>query len=500
MQKIHILLIDMEYARDELNEPINVDTILDCFDEYVMHHAEFDIWYRTLGDLRDRDPENYDLVLISTKVSAGEKMEEVLLRFSGLPIILGGMLATYAYEEILAMHPDLILSLGECECNLNCLVRLFLRHRNFGPVKEALEASPCSGVAYTDRAGTLQVLPIEAMDLSRITRPLSHRALPQVVERSGLVRIEGSRGCPWNRCSFCSVSWKYGGAPWRAFPLERTVREVVRLSEAGASCVYFTDEDFVGYSRHFLSLFTRIAELMEQGRINPALSVWGSTSVYTLRHFTDEEFSRFIELCRQCNIQVFFLGIESGCNAQLRRFNKGVTREDNLAMLRTLAGHGIMVDAGFILFDAETTLAEIRENITFCRSSGLSHSLSRLSKPLRVIPHTAIYRTYQKKGLLLGELNLSELTRDYRYTDEKVKELYDCLEVIDGRMLQRANALQAELRMSGNYDSEQIASELSRLRQLYFRFIEEFVETFLNAPLNREQIEEMMEAYLDRFS
>ncbi len=32
MQGKRILLIDLEYSRDELNEPINIDTILDSFD------------------------------------------------------------------------------------------------------------------------------------------------------------------------------------------------------------------------------------------------------------------------------------------------------------------------------------------------------------------------------------------------------------------------------------------------------------------------------------
>ena len=495
MQGKRILLIDLEYSRDELNEPINIDTILDSFDGFVTDHAEIHVWYRTLGDFRERSPADYDLILISTKVSSGPMLDELLRQFGGKPVIVGGMLATYAFEAILEKYPSLVLSLGECECNLNGLVKCFLREGSMERVKEMIPQLSISGVAYVNGNGQLAVVPIRPCDLSEIKKPLRHRSLREVISRNGLVRIEGSRGCPWNHCTFCSVSWKYGGANWRAFPIRRTIDELVFLSDSGVACAYFTDEDFVGSSEHFLSLFSQMAELMDRRIIRPDLCVWGSTSVYTLSRFTDGEFAEFIALSKKCNIQVLFLGIESGCSTQLKRFNKGVSKEDNLQMLKLLRSHGIHVDAGFILFDAETTLEEVEENLEFCKASGLDRSLSRLSKPLRVIPHTPICRAYRQKNLLAGELDVSELTYGYRFRDEKVQTLYDCLAVIDKHTLKKANALQAELRMSGNYDSETIAEALAECRRNSFNFIDDFLRLFLHAPLDEDKLKRLMENY-----
>lgn len=498
-KKIHILLIDMEYARSELNEPINIDVIIDSFDSFVIDHSEIDVWYRSMGDCEERTNKNYDLVLISSKVSSGAALEELICRFYSKPIIIGGMLATYAHEYLLKKYPEVILSLGECECNLNAIVASFIRFGNFDEVKKSFPRSGCSGVAWIDSSGKIELLPIAAYDISKTKKPLSHRTLSTIIRKNGLVRIEGSRGCPWNRCSFCSVSWKYGGANWRAFPVDRTMAEIKLLSDNGSRCIYFTDEDFVGCSDYFLSLLSEVSSLMDARRISPEIQIWGSTSVYTLSHFSDDEFKRFIALSKKCNIQVLFLGIESGCMAQLKRYNKGVSSEDNLRILKSLSENGIIVDAGFIMFDAETNLAEIRENLEFCKLSGLDKSLSRLAKPLRIIPHTNLYMSYRKQGFLKDDFDFSELIYDYRFQDEKVEMLFKSLSVFDAIVLQNANSLQAELRMSGDYTSNRIASALTEYRRIYFDFIEEFANTFSSEPLDICFSEAIIRKYTKRF-
>lgn len=58
------------------------------------------------------------------------------------------------------------------------------------------------------------------------------------------MRLEGSRGCSWNKCSFCCIGAKYADSNWNGFSIDKIITELVELSEYGFRSPYFTDEDF----------------------------------------------------------------------------------------------------------------------------------------------------------------------------------------------------------------------------------------------------------------
>lgn len=85
--------------------------------------------------------------------------------------------------------------------------------------------------------------------------PPIHHKLNDVIKNDGLVRMETSRGCPWNKCSFCIMPWKFCGEKWRAFSNEKIEIEIKYLIDNGAREVLFTDEDFVcNYEHPFASI------------------------------------------------------------------------------------------------------------------------------------------------------------------------------------------------------------------------------------------------------
>lgn len=496
--RLRALIIDLEYTRDEINEPINIDTIMDSFDEYVNQHIVFDIWYKSLGDISPRDPDNYDLILVSTKVSSGPVLTDILNTFQGKTLIVGGMIATFAHEELLREHKDIIISLGECECNLNQIMHYCILNNDSRFIKEMLRTDGVSGVAFVERNGNLYSSPIVPFDLQTIHKPLHHRTLTQVLELNGLVRIEGSRGCPWNRCSFCSVAWRYGNGSWRAFPTQRILDEILFLAHAGAKCLYFTDEDFVGNSEHFFSLFGEIKKLKENGTLDKDIRFWGSTSVYTLKRFGEQLFEKFLELSAECGIRLLFLGIESGCDMQLKRYAKGVAKADNLSILHRLAHAGIQVDAGFIMFDAKTTLNEISENLQFCMESGLDRTVSRLAKPLRVIPHTKLHHEYAREQLLSSPLDTSELIYTYHFQDPKIQRLFESLQLIDSVILDKANQIQASIRMKDQYSDNNSVEQLVIYRNYEYEFINEFIQRFLHQDIDDAILEGMIARYINK--
>lgn len=84
----------------------------------------------------------------------------------------------------------------------------------------------------------------------------------------GIVRLEGSRGCSWNKCSFCCVNAKYANPAWRVFSIDKIINELIEISDMGFHAPYFTDEDFFGqeYDRA-IELGERIIQLKTQGQI-----------------------------------------------------------------------------------------------------------------------------------------------------------------------------------------------------------------------------------------
>lgn len=490
--RIKVLVIDLEYPRYEINEPINVDTILDSFDDYVCDHVTFFVWYRTMGDSKPRDPKEYDIILISTKIGSFHILEKLLETFSGKNIIIGGMLATFAHEAILKRYSDVILSMGECECNLNSILKFFIEKNDLDYVKKNLISHRITGVSFVDNKQSIYCSPIEPYDLSVIKKPLKHRALKETLQKKGLVRVEGSRGCPWNQCAFCCVDWRYGCGKWREFPIERTVEEITYLAENGVNNIYFTDEDFVANSRHFFSLFSEIKRLRKENVISKDLTFWGSTSVYTLNRFGEKGLNDFLSISAECNIDVLFIGIESGCNEQLKRYSKGVTKEKNYEILKVLRDSGINVDVGFIMFDAETSLFEVKENLEFCISAELNKTISRLAKPLRIIPHTKLAIYYDEADLLIGSLKEDDLIYPYKFKDHKVQVLFDSLNYLHTVIPDKAIRLQSDVRMKKKYNDIDYIDELLKQRNYELEFIKRYTDIFLKKDIDNTILDKLL--------
>jgi Radical SAM superfamily len=84
------------------------------------------------------------------------------------------------------------------------------------------------------------------------------------------------------------------------------------------------------------------------------------------------------------------LGVESGNDSVLQRFNKRTTVDQNLRAIELLEGAGIALELDFIMFDPESTLDELRENLSFLRRAGLlgHHPADHLYNALKIYPGT----------------------------------------------------------------------------------------------------------------
>ena len=119
---------------------------------------------------------------------------------------------------------------------------------------------------------------------------------------------------------------------------------------------------------------------------------------------------------KEIGFNTLYLGFESGSNRQLKRYNKGTTREENLKAIKILKRLKINIDGGFINFDPLMTFKDCLENISFLKKAKTFKSILYPFNRLVVFPNTNYKTIYEKK--------INEV-------DSKIKKLYQIIEYID---------------------------------------------------------------------
>ena len=167
------------------------------------------------------------------------------------------------------------------------------------------------------------------LDLSIMNSVPAHIFAKRINDAKGCVRMEASRGCPWNNCSYCVLKMKYCGSKWRPYPVEKVIEEMKNLSADGVKTVYFTDEEFISgdYDR-MEQLADKIISAKKCGEISQDFNFAASTSVKALfgkycdRPITQERINAVLLKLKEAGLRSLFLGIESGSDSQLRRYCK----------------------------------------------------------------------------------------------------------------------------------------------------------------------------------
>lgn len=473
MQEKRLLLISMEYTQEEINEPINIDIILQSVPKELFSESQITRIYRDLDKDIKCDLDEYDIILVSTKITSLDRLKAILTNYSRPIVIIGGILAICEYDKLSPLFPDAVFLTGESESNVESVLRIAYSATSSNDVKKELINRKISNVAFLYSDGVYDSKR-EVCNLENQVNP-SHTVLKEVMDKNGLVRMETSRGCPWNKCSFCIMPWKFCGENWRSFSKSKMEKELQLLISEGVKQIYFTDEDFVGNYSHINDLCDIIERCVTD---NQSLVFGGSTSVYTLNGL-GEKLQTCLHRMRQVGIKRLFVGIESGSDSQLLRYQKGVTSEMNKRMIKMLQEYDFDIDYGFILFDAKTTMEELYENLNFIEQTGLRNEISRFTKKLRLTPHTRLYEEYRIENRIISDLNENELTYEYDFIDPRIKMISRCAEQLDGISLPEANRLQAMVRASTSIEErKQVKTKLLTIRELSFAFLKQCVEKY----------------------
>ncbi|MBT3290844.1 MAG: B12-binding domain-containing radical SAM protein [Victivallales bacterium] len=225
------------------------------------------------------------------------------------------------------------------------------------------------------------------------------------------VNVAASRGC-YGACTFCSIQPFYGQSKWRRRSVQDVVAEVqLRGVSRGKDQVYFVDPNFLGPGasgqRRARELGGRLRDLpVRFGMETRVNDVHGET----------------IAVLREGGLDSVFLGVESASDAVLQRMNKRITPAQSALAIRQLRDAGILVTTGFIMFEPDSTLADVRTNFRFVEENGL---LGHPDQSANVLHHSQIilkgspaYACLEREGrLLLSAQSPYEASCQYRHAE-----------------------------------------------------------------------------------
>ena len=482
-EKMKVALIDVGYDRVDLNEPLGITVLND----YIKRNLDVQLYVSFRNIEKDFIEKllNYkpDVVCVSTSIGSLQYFDEVYTavrkQLGNVLVVVGGLYATYAYEQFIKAYPDVFCIIGEGEEAIVKILDNIYKATDAEQLYETVQE--CPNLAFI-RDGKLITTKRSVLDLSEMNYVPAHIFAKSINDAEGCVRMEASRGCPWNNCSYCVLKMKYCGSKWRPYPVEKVIREMKNLSADGVKTVYFTDEEFISgdYDR-MEQLADKIIDAKKCGEISSDFNFAASTSVkalfgkYCEHPVPQERINAVLLKLKEAGLRSLFLGIESGSDSQLRRYCKGVTAEQSVEAIELLTKLGIEQDIGYIIFDPLVTVDELMQTVEFLERCHLDSNMSRFAKDMRIVPFTHYYKVY---GKVFKQFDLKQLEYLYSFANADVQIIHDEYTRLEEINLLRAHKIQGQIREMP--DGEQriaLCNELSALRRTEFKIFKALIQT-----------------------
>lgn len=333
-------------------------------------------------------------------------------------IIFGGHHATAFHSQILEhfLEIDMVIR-GEGEITLYETIR---------QIEKGLPLDSVLGLSYRDGNEVIvnpprpliediDSLPFPARDLFPPLNRYRGAIDPELGRKIVMPSIISSRGCPY-RCRFCSISAFYEssqGKAWRARSADNVADEVEELvNKYGAEHIIFADANFLVQPERVMN----IIETLRERKILIPFS-------FSARADDIIRASEYISALKSAGCKSIELGLESGSQKVLDRFRKGVTVQQNREALSILKEVGIQVIPDFIMFDCETTIDDLSENIAFLEDSNLfqEKGWDPLFTELYLFPDTSIREEIIRKGKAVENIYTLPF---YKFDDDKVGLLW----------------------------------------------------------------------------
>ena len=280
-------------------------------------------------------------------------------------ITAGGHWPTLAHQELLRHTlaiDSVVLHEGE-----QTIVQLAQALTRRAPLEDI------AGLAVRDSAGN----PVRTASRRLLNNldelPFAHRYRTHTLHLGvPFIPISGSRGC-WGRCAFCSICAccraareHGGGRQLRLRSAQNVAAEMAaRWHAAAGPCIFcFHDDTFL--------LPRPAASLARVRAIRRHLDEFGVGQVATIGKARPDCVTR--ELARELRrlgVMRMFVGVENASEAGQQHLGRRTTTEQIERALTALQEAGIFVCYNLLLFEPDTRLEDVRDNLAFMRTRTL---------------------------------------------------------------------------------------------------------------------------------
>lgn len=161
-----------------------------------------------------------------------------------------------------------------------------------------------------------------------------------------------SRGCPF-KCSFCADT-KICGGTYRSRSAENVFQELLFLSRLGYKFVIFFDDNLV----FDVPRLNKLCSMILKQKLGMRLACAGT--VHMLPQPT-------LDLMHEAGFDLLFVGVESGSDAQLKRFGKPVNRNGLAAGLRRARKAHLFTLASFVTGAPGETERDFQATLDFLK-------------------------------------------------------------------------------------------------------------------------------------
>jgi anaerobic magnesium-protoporphyrin IX monomethyl ester cyclase len=334
-------------------------------------------------------------------------------------IVLFGIFPTFAFDSILEQYPFIhAVIIGDPEITTTELACAFQNTPS--------RLNSIAGIAYRD---TVQIRITAARhpaeNLDGLPFPVRYKDSLNRIGGS----ILGSRGCHGS-CAFCCINSFYGAGPARRCRSpENICREIEGLLPGlDNKYLYFLDADFFGPGSP--DDRARVKQIID------CLLPFNVHFGFECRAGSFDE--KLLSAMVKAGLKDVFLGIESASVAALKRMRKGISPSKCAASVKMLHSYGIEPNLGFIMFEPDSELADVRDNFSFLKSNGL---LQKLDVTANVLYHREIslkgmpnFARLAAAGRLSGTDQFG-YEGHYCFADPAVQFFGDLMSYICGRVL-----------------------------------------------------------------
>lgn len=404
--------LTLEHINDVANAPLSA-----CLNSgYAMAVARRAGWEAVYLDFTaSNDPtmvaedilaEDADLILFHWVYAWGHEAlvrdaMALVRRASAAPLGAFGLFPTLAGARLFEFAPDLDFILaGEFEATLVELLN------STKPIK-SMPGLLLPGKTFTPRPllDDLSLLPAP----DDVGSNLNYASLS----------IAASRGC-YGDCSFCFIKPYYGCSRRRTRTAASLEKELeIRLARRPIESLYFIDPTFIAPGEK------------ERERVIAISEIAGSASLpFGFETRVDTVDEKLLAILARNGATSVFLGIESGCDSVLRRVNKQIRKEQIVEAVRIIRSAGLKLNIGFIMFEPDSTLDELRENYDFLEGLGLLET-SELTANLLYHNQIVLYGSpawhrFEREQRLLLDQRLPFEAR-YLFRDERVGQVCNAM-------------------------------------------------------------------------